>query len=217
MAKYKYSIKVTQSLKHDLRSDILKATKEHPDLNKEIDRVFHMANRRIQNLKKSKGDLISPAYVAIKGLEGKTSNEFNIFNTSGKNWFEKRMLYAKAIEFLRNPTSLATGAKQFTRQFRKEIGIKDNKQWELYKDRFNEHYAGKEGSIRANAPYEKIMQKMYDRKVQTISKQIESDAERRVKRIEKEVNTFATESAEEIEKYLQQSMTAFKITNKNKS
>ena len=60
----KYSKTVTKAVSYwSLRKDILNSTKSAKELRKEINRVFHAANRRLQNIENS--GVFSPAANAV--------------------------------------------------------------------------------------------------------------------------------------------------------
>lgn len=121
MAKIGFSNKVFAHLKHELRQDILTAPTQMPELKKEIARVFQVANRRIQNVEKS--GLISPAVLALnkQDIEG-----YSKFSVGGKSWQELKMEYGKAIEFLRQPTSSATGAREYAKHIQQSYDLTDD-------------------------------------------------------------------------------------------
>ena len=91
-----------------------------PNLRKEIRRIFQVANRRIQNIQST--GVYSPAVAA---LDIESVNEFSKFSVSGKTWTQIKIEYAKAVEFLRHPTSTATGAKQYAKHIQKELKLSE--------------------------------------------------------------------------------------------
>lgn len=116
-----YSKSVFKSTNISLRKDILNADKILPEFKKEIKRIFQTANRRIQNIEKS--GVISTAYEALD--IDKDNPKFSKFSISGKNWTDLKIEYAKAVEFLRKPTSTASGAKQYINHLQKQSGLDD--------------------------------------------------------------------------------------------
>ena len=92
-----------------LKQEILESVKSSPELRREISRVFQMANRRIQNIELA--ELVSPAVMALnKGdIQGYTK-----FSMKG-DWEELKVEYGKAVSFLREPTSTATGTREYNR------------------------------------------------------------------------------------------------------
>ena len=100
---YKKSV-FTATQRTELRQDIIQSVESSKELRKEVRRVFQQANRRIQNIE-SKG-ILSPAVTALNKGDIKG---FSKFSVSGKSWDEIKTEYAKAVSFLRQPTSTATG------------------------------------------------------------------------------------------------------------
>lgn len=98
----------------------------NPNVEKEIKRVFQMANRRIQNLKKS--GVVSPALKSLELATGKT-DRYTVFSFSKNDLLtttgQEKLSYAwgQAVAFLHNPTSTALGAKQYTKDIAKELNV----------------------------------------------------------------------------------------------
>lgn len=109
---------------------IMDAPQSMPNLRKEISRVFHQANRRIQNLQKA--NVLSPA---LKALNIVDNTKFSQFAMSGKTWLELRIEYARAIEFLKQPTSTAQGAREFEKHVQKATDLSD-KDFQRLKDKW---------------------------------------------------------------------------------
>lgn len=105
---------------YSLSRDILISENSTPNLRKEIRRIFQVANRRIQNVQNS--GVYSPAVAA---LDVESVNEFSKFSVSGKSWTQIKIEYAKAVEFLRHPTSTASGAKQYAKHIQKELKLSE--------------------------------------------------------------------------------------------
>lgn len=97
-----------------------------PCVEKEIKRVFQMANRRIQNLKKS--GVISPALKSLELAMGKI-NRYTVFSFSKNDILttvgQEKLSYiwGQAVAFLHNPTSTALGARQYTKDIAKELNV----------------------------------------------------------------------------------------------
>lgn len=94
-----------------LNKEILQAVESSPELRKEISRVFQQANRRIQNIEKA--GLISPAVAALHRDTGKYT-KFSM----NQSWENLKIEYGKAISFLRQPTSTASGTRQYNEHLR---------------------------------------------------------------------------------------------------
>lgn len=119
-----FSISVTKKISNTLKEDIKMSIVGSPQMKKEIQRVLQMANRRAQNIEKS--GVISPAYqsLVLEGREG--YSKFSITGrdiTNKTQWQSAKYEYAKAIEFLNNPTSMTTGAKQYIKHIAKKYDV----------------------------------------------------------------------------------------------
>lgn len=124
----KYSKTVTKAVSNwRYNKDILNSVESAKELRKEINRVFHAANRRLQNIENS--GVFSPAANAVNEyLQNDTVaafNKFSKFSTAGKDWNEIKRDYAAAIEFLKKPTSTASGARQFEREIKQRLKMTD--------------------------------------------------------------------------------------------
>lgn len=122
----KYSKTVQKAVSNwKLNADIINSVQAAKETRKEINRVFHAANRRLQNLANS--GAFSPAANAVNAYlsEDVVSgfNSFAKFTTSGKDWNEIKRDYAAAIEFLKKPTSTSSGAKQFENDVRQRLRL----------------------------------------------------------------------------------------------
>lgn len=174
MAHVKYSIKTLKTInKEKLRKDIISSLEANAEYRKEIRRVFQMANRRIQNIEKA--GLLSPAVEALgKGdVQG-----FAKFSMSGKTWDELKIEYGKAVSFLRQPTSTASGTRQYNEHLMKAYG--------LSKDEFNAmsgNLLGKLSSLSESSFIDRYLMRYKDftgeleQSAADISTQIESEAE----------------------------------------
>lgn len=220
--KYTYSktaVKAkSQKFDKDLLKDIRGAVENHPETMKELKRVFQVANRRIQNIEKAKGDIISPALISLNSLE-RGNNKFAVFNATGKNWFELRRLYAKAVTFLGEVTSTASGARQYTKQVRQALIKKDpiyknDEIWAQHKEEIANRYSGVRGKIESSVPYIKLTKEMLYSEVLASSQRIEKGSDDLTKRIERNVNTFSTETKDEIKKLIEDSTNGFTIKYK---
>ena len=95
------------------------------DLKKQMMKTFQKANRRIQNVRKA--NLSSPAVqqlISERGERGFTY--FSGANLDPRNpidWEQLKYEYGRAISFLNNPTSSATGARQYIRYYQNELGV----------------------------------------------------------------------------------------------
>lgn len=126
MADRIYSVSVYASAnKFTLRSDIINADIPNKETRKEIQRIFHTANRRLQNIENA--GVYSPAAKAVLNqLDGYSG--FSKFSMKNKDWNEIKQEYAIAVEFLRKPSGTATGARQLQKQVQKDLGLND---WQM--------------------------------------------------------------------------------------
>ena len=85
-------------------------------MKKEIQKTLQQANRRIQNIENAR--LASPALKAVYAERG-TNRGYSVFSISKLNpknssdWDLMKYEYGRALAFLNNPTSSATGARQY--------------------------------------------------------------------------------------------------------
>lgn len=172
----KFNNSVFKSIKIAIDKAILQSAKTLPNFRKEIQRIFHIANRRIQNIE-TKG-YISPAFTALN-LENNLKGKFSKFSMSGKDWNELKIEYAKAVEFLRKPTSTATGAKQYEKHLQKEFNL-TNEQIKIVRNKLNnKHITEKENNFVENYLFKyKDFDVVFENAVNDISEQIETAAEK---------------------------------------
>lgn len=123
MAKYsiKFSTKVLGRINRvKLEKDIINSIHESKDMKNEIRRVFQQANRRLQNIE-NKGDF-SPAYEAL----GRTRAEYGYTKFSMRgSWDELLKEYATAVSFLQQPTSMATGVREYKESVKSAYNLTD--------------------------------------------------------------------------------------------
>lgn len=124
--KMPFSIKVKKSTSGLNLPIANEAFFNNPNVEKEIKRVFQMANRRIQNIKKS--GVVSPALKSLELATGKT-DRYTVFSFSKNDVLtttgQEKLSYAwgQAVAFLHNPTSTALGARQYTKDIAKELNV----------------------------------------------------------------------------------------------
>lgn len=110
-----FSKSVTSSLDNTELQLLLNFQEGTPELKKQMNKIFQRANRRIQNIQKA--GLASPAVKAVIAERGK--KDYTYFSSKGLNptnttdWDLLRYEYGRALAFLNNPTSSATGARQY--------------------------------------------------------------------------------------------------------
>lgn len=199
MAKLGYKIKFTKSVfgatqREKIKKEILQAVESSPEYRKEIARVFHVANRRIQNIEAS-GQL-SPAVQALNKGDVKG---FTKFSMKG-DWNTLKIEYGKAISFLRQPTSTAQGARQYGQHLQR--------MYDLTLDEYSlmaRNLQGKLTSVSDSDFVERYLMRYKDftgemeQSASDISTQIESEAESISRAIDAEIERQANDVAEAME------------------
>ena len=118
-----YSDKVLRNTSKLNTIDIEPLARGDKAIKKEINRVFQMANRRIQNV--TKAGLASPAVKAVIAERGEqkytyfTMKKLNVEND--EDWEYVKYEYGRALAFLHNPTSSATGAREYIKYQQSKI------------------------------------------------------------------------------------------------
>lgn len=157
--------------KVQLDKQILTAAESRGDLRKEIARVFQQANRRIQNVEKS--GIVSPAVVALNKGNITGFTKFSMRHS----WEDLKIEYSKAVSFLRQPTSTATGTKEYAEYLKKAYDL-DNKSFALMQDKL----MGKIASVSDERFLEQYLMQYKDftgeleQESKDVSDQIEDDA-----------------------------------------
>lgn len=159
--------------KVQLDKQILTAVESRGYLRKEIARVFQQANRRIQNVEKS--GIVSPAVVALNKGDIKGFTKFSMRH----NWEDLKIEYAKAVSFLRQPTSSATGTREYAEHLKKAYDL-DDKSFTLMQNKL----MGKIASVSDERFLEQYLMQYKDftgeleQESKDVSDQIEDDAVR---------------------------------------
>lgn len=189
-----YTSSVTKQVKNKLKKDIINAIEGSPEMRKEIRKVFQQANRRIQNVEKA--GVFSPAVAALGKGEVKGYSKFSVkgFGNEGASWQALKREYAKAVSFLNQPTSSATGAKQFEAQVKKEMNITDDL-WSNIRETILEGYNSVSDELLLALPYSDFMQEVYSRAADSSSTQMERDAVEAAEAIQKNINDTAEQAA----------------------
>ena len=105
--------------------DLVGVKEGTPDIKKQMMKTFQKANRRIQNVRNA--GLSSPAVQQLISERGERG--FTYFSGAGLNprnpteWEQLKYEYGRAISFLNNPTSSATGARQYINYYKNELGV----------------------------------------------------------------------------------------------
>lgn len=185
MPKIKYSKSALKSAKSfSIQIDILQGdiTKQQ---RKEIQRIFHAANRRIENIEKS--GVYSPAYQSLKQSfdDRQRLAKFAKFSLSGASDAEIKTEYAKAISFLQKPTSTSSGAKTFEKHLQKQLDLNDW-QFKTAKERLLNLPLDEKQRTFAETYLTRYRETFtaFETAVNDVSQQIESDAQKIVSEID---------------------------------
>ena len=119
MARINYKSGVFRTLKVELSKEIISATESSPEMRGEIRKIFQRANRRIQNIQ-AKG-LLSPAVTALGKGDVKGFTKFSM----RQDWQSLKIEYGRAVSFLRQPTSTATGTRQYNEHLKSVYNLTD--------------------------------------------------------------------------------------------
>lgn len=150
---------------------ILDAIESRGFLRKEIARVFQQANRRIQNVEKT--GFVSPAVVALNKGDIKAFTKFSMKH----DWNDLKIEYSKAVSFLQQPTSTASGTREYSNHLKKSYNL-DDKEFKLMQDKL----MGKIASVSDERFLEQYLMQYKDftgeleQESRDVSDQIEDDA-----------------------------------------
>lgn len=150
---------------------ILDAIESRGFLRKEIARVFQRANRRIQNVEKT--GLVSPAVVALNKGDIKGFTKFSMKH----DWNDLKIEYSKAVSFLQQPTSTASGTREYSNHLKKSYNL-DDKEFKLMQDKL----MGKIASVSDERFLEQYLMQYKDftgeleQESRDVSDQLEDDA-----------------------------------------
>lgn len=105
--------------------DLVGVNKGTGDIKKQMLKTFQKANRRIQNVRKA--GLSSPAVQQLISERGERGYTYfsgaKLDPRNPTDWEQLKYEYGRAISFLNNPTSSATGARQYINYYKNELGI----------------------------------------------------------------------------------------------
>lgn len=179
--------------KVELKQEILESLKSSPELRKEISRVFQMANRRIQNIESA--ELVSPA---VMGLNKGDINGYTKFSMQG-SWEDLKIEYGKAVSFLRQPTSTATGTREYNRHLMATYDLTKD-EFDLMAQKLQEKFL----SVKDDNFVEQYLMRYKDftgeleTEAMDASSQIETDAQIIADELEKEIQDEAEKAAEQL-------------------
>ena len=177
-----------------VKKEVMSALQSSPQLRAEIRRVFHMANRRIQNIEKA--GLVSPAVTALNKGDVKGFTKFSM----RLDWNDLKIEYGRAVSFLQQPTSTARG----TREYRAFLKSKYNLTEEEYKLMEND-LIGKIASVSEERFLEQYLMQYKDftGELETVAKdassQMESDAKKLADALQRDIERQADEVAQATE------------------
>lgn len=180
-------------IKQEIKPEILQAEKSDPQLRKEISRVFQQANRRIQNIE-SKG-LISPAVKAIGKSDVQGFTKFSM----KQDWNALKTDYAKAISFLRQPTSTATGTRDYNRHLMQTYDLTKG-EFDMMAQKLNDKLT----SVSDEEFVERYLMRYKDftgeleQTAQDVSTQIESEAQSIANAIDKDMEKQAEKLSSDV-------------------
>lgn len=157
--------------KPHVKKEIINAVESSPSLRKQISRVFQQANRRIQNIEKN--GVVSPAVTALNKGDVKGYAKFSMRHS----WNDLKIEYSKAIAFLQQPTSTATGTNEYAKYLKKTYKLSDD-EFSLMQEKL----LGKIASVSDEKFLEQYLMQYKDftgeleQESRDVSDQIESDA-----------------------------------------
>ena len=184
-----------------IKKDVITAIEQSPELRKEIARVFQQANRRIQNVENS--GIVSPAVVALNKGDIKGFAKFSMKHS----WDELKIEYSKAISFLQQPTSTASGTKEYARHLKKTYNLTD-KEFSIMQN----NLVGKIASVSDQKFLEQYLMQYKDftgeleQESKDVSDQIESDAIKIADSVQRNIDN----AGEMVESAVQKILDSFK-------
>lgn len=193
-----YSLRTFGATKpKDILAEVMKSAESNPQLRAEIRKTFQRANRRIQNIEAA--GLLSPAVTALNKGDIKGFTKFSM----ALNWDDLKLEYGKAIGFLRQPTSTATGSREYGKFLQKTYSISDD-EFVLMKDRLQEKMLTLSDSQfvdRYLMRYKDFTGEL-EREAKDVSAQIESDAVSIRDAIDRDIEQQAQEISEGVNRII---------------
>lgn len=180
-----------------VKKEVISAIESSPMLRKEIARIFQQANRRIQNIEKS--GIVSPAVVALNKGDVKGYSKFSMKH----DWNDLKIEYSKAVAFLQQPTSSATGTREYGEYLKKSYNLTDN-EFSLMQEKL----MGKIASVSDEKFLEQYLMQYKDftgeleQESRDVSDQIESDAIKIEDSLQEDINNVGEEVDASIQKIL---------------
>lgn len=184
MAKINFSKRTfANTSKYKIRPDILQMLEGSNAARTEIRRIFQVANRRIQNIESK--DLVSPALQALGKGDIKGYTKFSMKHS----WEDLKTEYSKAIGFLRQPTSTASGTREYNKHLQQQYDLTPD-EFDLMAKKLNDKIL----SLDDSDFVEKYLMRYKDftgeleRTVSDVSTQMENEAVQLQNAIDKEIN-----------------------------
>lgn len=193
MAKIKFSARTfAKTSKYKIRPDILQQLESSNVAREEIRRIFQVANRRIQNIESK--DLVSPALQALGKGDVKGFTKFSMKHS----WEDLKTEYSKAIGFLRQPTSTASGTREYNKHLQQAYDLSE-KEFDLMAKKLNDKIL----SLDDSDFVEKYLMRYKDftgeleRTVSDVSQQMEDDAIQLQNKIDNEIENLVDYTAKQ--------------------
>lgn len=184
MAKINFSKRTfAKTSKYKIRPDILQMLEGSNAAREEIRRIFQVANRRIQNIESK--DLVSPALQALGKGDIKGYTKFSMKHS----WEDLKTEYSKAIGFLRQPTSTASGTREYNKHLQQQYDLTPD-EFDLMAKKLNDKIL----SLDDSDFVEKYLMRYKDftgeleRTVSDVSTQMENEAVQLQNAIDKEID-----------------------------
>ena len=203
--KIEFRPSVYKSLKQKVKKEVLQAEKSDPTIREEIRKTFQRANRRIQNIE-SKG-LISPAVQALHKDNIKSFTKFSM----NQDFDSLKVEYAKAVEFLRQPTSTATGTRDYNKHLMQAYDLTED-EFNLMAQKLNDKLT----SVDDNDFVEQYLMRYKDftgeleQTASDISTQIESEAQSLANAIDDTLEETADKVSDKVSKDVENLENIFK-------
>lgn len=172
-----------------IKQRIIEAKMSSPEYRAEIRRIFQQANRRIQNIE-SKG-LVSPAVMSLNKGDIKGFTKFSMKHS----WDDLKAEYAKAVGFLRQPTSTATGVREYNKHLMDAYDLTED-EFNLMADKIQEKFlsVSDENFVEQYLMRYKDFTGELEAEAADVSDQIESDARALEAALDNEVEQSAQEA-----------------------
>lgn len=184
-----------------IKKEVINAIESSSELRKEISRVFQQANRRIQNVENT--GIVSPAVIALNKGDIKGFAKFSMKH----DWNDLKIEYSKAVSFLQQPTSTATGTREYATHLKKTYNLTDN-EFSIMQNKL----VGKIASVSDQKFLEQYLMQYKDftgeleQESRDVSDQIESDAVKIADSLQNNINN----AGEVVESAVQKILDSFK-------